>query len=174
MRAACRGMSPLSRYARTGDFVWFSQRSCEKRRIPTFFQIPLDNTSPDFSTEFSHLSPESFRPFVEKTGKMRFKKPLIYKVLHTFHRVFHIKRQFRRKKAVENFLRCREKYALGKIHKYSENFRFFRQKGEFPAPPSPRLPSFLDTSRTATAKKAERMKKVFSNPFTNPPPSRII
>ena len=109
-----------------------STKNCVKRRISTFFTKPLDKRCPRFSTKFSHFSSKGEAAFHSDFLKIILEKALIYKVLHTFHRLFHKNASFSWFDAVENssfpHAEIVEKGNMAKVTKIDEKGDYFDRK----------------------------------------------
>ena len=109
-----------------------SEDFCKKRRISCFFQKALDNTSPEFSTKFSHFSPGVKDHFCSFFPFFACKKALFHKVLHIFHSFFHNPKRNSRASLWKTFFHSSPKHSLGKMYKFSKNCPLFRQAVVFP------------------------------------------
>ena len=130
--AVHRICSPWSAGETVCDFRRFLQQSCGKCRFCTFLPKPLDKTSADFSTKFSHFSSKGEAAFHSDFLKITLEKALIYKVLHTFHRLFHKNASFSWFDAVENssfpHAEIVEKENMAKVTKIDEKGDYFDRK----------------------------------------------
>ena len=158
--AVHRICSPWSAGETVCDFRRFLQQSCGKCRFCTFLPKPLDKTSADFSTKFSHFSATPKILFHTLAKHATPKIPLICKVLHTFHRVFHSYASFSWFYAVENSVfpsaEKVEKRHLAKVTNFHIALQIFAHFSVFL--PSRALP-FLPSHPHSLCKKSDNPRK---------------